>query len=149
MVEELNDFYEDDEPAEKIRAAFEAGRGGRTGAERYFKERRENADYEIQYRAAKDASQMKKTPNMMTPGDKAWLVLLVYIAGYDLWAMKTGSETLSQSYSRALRDHRRWPTLVLWSYLTAHLTSSIPERPATEDVPQMDMNDWAYDRGTA
>jgi len=65
----------------------------------------------------------------VTSGDRAWLGLLVYVAGYDWWAWRTGRDTLSQSYGRALDSPvRRWPTVVGWAYLVAHLTRTIPDR---------------------
>lgn len=64
----------------------------------------------------------------MTPGDRAWLGLAAYVAGYDWWAYRTGRDTLSQSYGRALDSPvRRVPTLIAWAYLVAHLTRTIPQ----------------------
>ena len=65
----------------------------------------------------------------MTEGDRAWVGLACYIVAYDILAVATGRETLSQSYARAL-DHplRRWPTTLVWVYLTAHLFRLIPRR---------------------
>lgn len=43
--------------------------------------------------------------------------------------MLRGRETLSSSFARAL-DHpfRRWPTMVMWAFITAHLFRVIPKR---------------------
>ncbi len=62
----------------------------------------------------------------MTAGDRAWLGLAAYVVGYDLFAIRTGRDTLSQSFARALTDDRRWPTLVAWGYLCAHLIRILP-----------------------
>jgi len=65
----------------------------------------------------------------MTSGDVAWLGLAAYVIGYDAWAWRTGHETMSASYGRALDDpHRRWPTLIFWGYLVGHLTRALPPR---------------------
>lgn len=63
----------------------------------------------------------------LTEGDCAWIVLASGIAAYDIWALATHKETLSQSYARALGSPaRRLPTIALWVYLTAHLMQIIP-----------------------
>lgn len=62
-------------------------------------------------------------------GDTAWIGLLGYIAGYDVFAARTGNDTLSMSFWRAIKDpYRRWPTILVWVYLTAHLFHLIPDR---------------------
>lgn len=63
----------------------------------------------------------------MTPGDRAWSVLAIFVVAYDCWAFRSGADTMSQSYGRALDDpKRRWPTLIFWAYLVAHLTRALP-----------------------
>ncbi len=65
----------------------------------------------------------------MNDGDKAWLGLLVYVAGYDTYATLKNKPTLSMSFWAAIGSPvRRWPTIALWVYLTAHLFHLIPER---------------------
>lgn len=65
----------------------------------------------------------------VTSGDRAWVGLLLYVACYDWWAHRTGRDTLSQSYGRALDSpRRRAPTVAVWAYLTAHLTRKIPDK---------------------
>ncbi len=58
----------------------------------------------------------------MTDGDRAWLALLAGVVAYDYWAYRSNTDTLSQSFDRAMSSRwRRWPTLITWAYLTAHL----------------------------
>lgn len=65
----------------------------------------------------------------MRPGTKAWLGLTGYVAGYDLWAAVRGEETLSSAFYRAFRHPvHRFPVLVMWAYLTAHLFHLMPDR---------------------
>ena len=65
----------------------------------------------------------------MSEGDKAWLGLAAYIAAYDAWAVITRRETLSTAYYRAVLDpRRRWPTVIFWAILSAHLFRLPPER---------------------
>lgn len=65
----------------------------------------------------------------LTEGDVAWIGLTAYVMTYDVTALATGHETLSKSFCKAL-DHpvRRWPTIAVWAYLTAHLFRLIPAR---------------------
>ena len=64
-----------------------------------------------------------------TPGDKAWVVLGSFIAGYDGLATLFEWDTLSQSCARALDDPlRRWPTVLVIVYIAAHLLRVIPHR---------------------
>lgn len=65
----------------------------------------------------------------MTDGDRAWIALAVGVAAYDAWAGLTGHETMSQSYYRAIRHpFRKWPTIMVWAYITGHLFHIIPTR---------------------
>lgn len=65
----------------------------------------------------------------LSEGDRAWLGLLGYVVAYDMWALRTGRETLSASYYNALTSSmRRYPTVVVWVYLTAHLFRLLPQR---------------------
>lgn len=65
----------------------------------------------------------------MRSGTKAWIGLTVYVAGYDLWAAVRGEETLSTAFYRAVRHPvRRFPLVLLWAYLTAHLFHLLPDR---------------------
>lgn len=65
----------------------------------------------------------------MGPGSKAWIGLTAYVAGYDLWAAARGEETLSTAFYRAFRHPvKRFPLILLWAYLTAHLFHLMPER---------------------
>lgn len=64
----------------------------------------------------------------MTPGDKAWVGLAVYVVVYDATAVRRGWDTLSASYARSLTDGRKPVTLAVWAYLAAHLTRALPER---------------------
>jgi K+-sensing histidine kinase KdpD len=62
---------------------------------------------------------MKKT---ITTGDRAWLALLTYVVAYDIFALRSGRETLSQAFDRALAHPVRSPlTIATWAALTMHL----------------------------
>ena len=64
-----------------------------------------------------------------TYGDRAWFGLVAYIASYDLWAILSNKETLSMSFYNSLKHPiRRWPTIAVWSYITAHLFKLIPDK---------------------
>ena len=67
---------------------------------------------------------------MDTPeGELAWVGLTLYIVCYDIWAARTGNETLSSAFYAALKHPvRRWPTTLVWSYITAHLFHLIPAK---------------------
>jgi hypothetical protein len=50
------------------------------------------------------------------------LCVALLVGGYDLWALRTRRETMSAGFHRALRHPlSRWPVVVSWAYLTAHL----------------------------
>lgn len=52
----------------------------------------------------------------------AWVTLAVSVTAYDIWALSKGSQTLSAGFYQAWRHPvARWPVLVAWGYLTAHL----------------------------
>ena len=62
-------------------------------------------------------------------GDTGWLALAAYVIAFDAWAITQGRTTLSASFTAALASpHRRWPTIALWAYLTAHLHGLLPDR---------------------
>ena len=63
----------------------------------------------------------------MTPGDKAWVGLAVYVLAYDASTTKTGADTMSASFLRALDDpKRKHLTTLFWAYLVAHLFGFVP-----------------------
>lgn len=63
-----------------------------------------------------------------TDGERAWVGLVLYIVGYDVWAARNGRETLSMAFYNAIRHPiRRWPVIALWSYITAHLFKFLPD----------------------
>ncbi len=65
----------------------------------------------------------------LTPGDKAWLVISLWVSLYDIWAFKSKKESLSGSFQRSLLDSRRMPaTATFWIYLVGHLYGVIPKR---------------------
>ena len=69
------------------------------------------------------------TGTSWTTGDRAWVGLAAYIIAYDVFAGLTKRETLSMSFARALdAPVRRWPTIVMWVYITAHLFRLVPRR---------------------
>lgn len=76
----------------------------------------------------------------MTRGAAAWIGLALYVATYDIAAYLRGWDTLSQAYARALEDRRRWPVVIIWVYLTAHLWKVIPRQydPLRKDSPKVD-----------
>lgn len=58
----------------------------------------------------------------ITDGGMAWAALAASVVSYDIWAVRTGHETLSTAFGRAvLCPRKRWPTIVVWFFLTAHL----------------------------
>ena len=62
-------------------------------------------------------------------GDIAWIGLAAYIAAYDGYAVLTKNDTMSMSFYRALKSpKRRWPTVLVWSYITIHLFKFLPDR---------------------
>lgn len=63
-----------------------------------------------------------------TDGQRAWLGLVLYIMCYDIWAARSGRETLSMAFYEAIQHPaRRWPTIAIWSFITAHLFKFIPD----------------------
>lgn len=66
---------------------------------------------------------------LMRSGGKAWIGLAAYVAAWDLIAIKTGRETLSSSFASAVKHPiRRWPVILTWAYITAHLHTICPPR---------------------
>lgn len=64
-----------------------------------------------------------------TEGDLAWAGLAGYVVAYDVWAIRTGNETLSSSYFRALQHPiRRWPTVLFAIFIILHLYKVLPPR---------------------
>ena len=64
----------------------------------------------------------------LNSGTKAWLGLVTYIAAYDVYAAKTGRETLSSAFYAAIKHPiNRWPVILIWAYITAHLFKWIPD----------------------
>ena len=58
----------------------------------------------------------------MSDGAKAWLGLIAYVIGYDVFAAYTDRQTLSSAFWEAWRHPKaKWVVLLVWSYLTAHL----------------------------
>jgi hypothetical protein len=54
--------------------------------------------------------------------DAAWILLAAYVAAYDYYAIKTGRETLSRAYWRALEHPTtRWPAVLVCTGLFKHL----------------------------
>ncbi len=61
-----------------------------------------------------------------TPG---WAGLVGFIASYDAYALKTNRETLSGAFHRSIKHPwKRWPVVLLWATVTAHLFHFIPRR---------------------
>ena len=59
---------------------------------------------------------------LTTEGDRAWLAILAWAVVYDVWALRTDRETLSQSFARSLDGTaRRRITAVVWVGLVVHL----------------------------
>lgn len=52
----------------------------------------------------------------------AWLVLLVYVVVWDVYAGFAGKQTLTSEFRRSVTDtHLRWPAMVLAVLLLLHL----------------------------
>jgi len=70
-----------------------------------------------------------KSPAPVDVGLLAWGGLAVYIAIYDLVAIRVGQPTMSASFHRMSLRRLGRPGLVLfWAYLTGHLFRWLPER---------------------
>lgn len=53
-------------------------------------------------------------------GTKAWAGLAAYVLVWDVLAIRTGRETLSQVfYSGLTHPVKRWRVVLLWTYVTA------------------------------
>lgn len=62
-------------------------------------------------------------------GTKAWMGLAAYVLLWDLWAVKSKKETLSQAFCNGLKHPiKRWRIIALWAYITAHLFTWIPPK---------------------
>lgn len=63
-------------------------------------------------------------------GGVAWLVLAVYVAAYDMIALRSNKHsTLSATFYRFSSGKMGRPTLILfWFYLTSHLFRWIPKK---------------------
>jgi hypothetical protein len=68
-------------------------------------------------------------PHKPIKGEWGWLILLAFVAIWDYNSIKGRTETLSTAYWHAVQSPlRKWPTIVMWAYLTAHLFHLIPDR---------------------
>ena len=66
---------------------------------------------------------------LVKKGGHGWWWLASFVAVYDLWAALTRHETLSGAFWRAYRDPwRRWTTIGLWAFITAHLFHLVPAK---------------------
>lgn len=51
-----------------------------------------------------------------------WVILAAWITAYDLYAIRSGRQTLSAAFYEAVKHpQRRWLVVASWAYLTAHL----------------------------
>ena len=58
-----------------------------------------------------------------------WVWLALGITAYDAFLLSTGSRSLSESFALSVRHPvRRWPTILAWTVLTAHLFAVLPRR---------------------
>ena len=58
----------------------------------------------------------------MTNADRAWVVILAFVVGYDVAAIVKNDETLSGAFDRALRSRKgSILTVLAWGALTQHL----------------------------
>ena len=65
----------------------------------------------------------------ITPGSKAWAGLAAYIVSYDVYAIARNKDTLSMAFYEALRHPvKRWPVIIIWTYITFHLFKFLPDR---------------------
>jgi hypothetical protein len=70
-----------------------------------------------------------RSPASVDVGLVAWGGLAVYIAAYDLVALRFGRPTMSASFHRISGRRVGRPVLVLfWAYLTGHLFRWLPRR---------------------
>lgn len=59
---------------------------------------------------------------VLNSGSKAWLALLGGVLAYDLYAIRSGKQTLSAAFYEATRHpRRRWIVVACWSILSLHL----------------------------
>jgi hypothetical protein len=54
-------------------------------------------------------------------GVAAWIALAAYVVAWDLYAVRTGRATLSQTYADANRGHTRIPVVLATTFLVLHL----------------------------
>ena len=60
---------------------------------------------------------------------KDWATLGAVVAVIDWHRYRNGDPTLSASFLKAIEHPKgRWPTLLGWGYLTAHLCGLLPKR---------------------
>lgn len=65
----------------------------------------------------------------MKSGTWAWAGLAAYVVLWDLYAVRTGRETLSTAFYKGLTHPvKRWRVVLLWTYITAHLFRWVPDR---------------------
>jgi hypothetical protein len=60
--------------------------------------------------------------HVLTPGEKAWLIMAGGIASYDIWAMTTDRCTMTEAWRTALvHPKNRWIVIAAWGFTTKHL----------------------------
>lgn len=61
------------------------------------------------------------------PGKRAWIGLATYIVAYDIWALRKGHKTLSETFHETSRSEGGKLLVAFWVYLSLHLTRYLPE----------------------
>lgn len=70
-------------------------------------------------------------------GTKAWIGLTVYVIAADAALIRNRKETMSTVFGDALvHPLRRWPVILTWGILTAHLFSNLI--PLPESIKRYD-----------
>jgi hypothetical protein len=58
----------------------------------------------------------------LTPGDKAWFIMSGGIVSYDVWAIATGRQTMTEACRTALHHPKhKWYVIAAWGLTTKHL----------------------------
>ena len=63
-------------------------------------------------------------------GEKAWIGLVLYVAIYDWFALRSGRPTMSEAFYVNVSKSRTGYGVMLtfWLYLTGHLTRRLPKQ---------------------
>lgn len=63
----------------------------------------------------------------MSAGHWAWVGLVLGVIGYDVWAIRTGHNTMSRAFWLMSRSRYGLIVIAIWAWLTAHLFGLFPD----------------------